>query len=161
MVLVVDSGLVVRYLGLQMVGVLVVEPHIAVVGVGHAVGGHPVLLVTPPSGYEASHHGRRTKVKLQPLTVWKKGEICIKIGQIIAKNYISTRKLEFLKNLKKLGFFYLDMYGLSSKKCSIFIFKCSIFSSKVHFSSTNSQRKVTKSQREVSEKSAKINFGDW
>ena len=69
MVLVVDSGLVVRYLGLQMVGVLVVEPHIAVVGVGHAVGGHPVLLVSPPSGHQPSDAGGGTKVQLQPLVL--------------------------------------------------------------------------------------------
>ena len=42
------------YLGLQVVGVLVVEPYLGVVAVRDTVRGHPVLLVTSPLGRDVN-----------------------------------------------------------------------------------------------------------
>ena len=57
------------YLGLQVVGVLVVEPYLGVVAVAHGVACHPVSLVRPPLGHDASDQGWGTQVHLKPLVV--------------------------------------------------------------------------------------------
>ena len=57
------------YLGLQVVGVLVVKPDLGVVAVAQAVGGHPVLLVSPALGDEPRHQAGRSQVQLQPLVL--------------------------------------------------------------------------------------------
>ena len=57
------------YLGLQVVGVFVIEPDLGVVAVGDAVGGHPVLLVSPALGDEASDQAGRSQVQLEPLVL--------------------------------------------------------------------------------------------
>ena len=57
------------YLGLQVVGVFIIEPDLGVVAVGDAVGGHPVLLVSPPLGDEPSDQAGRAQVQLQPLVL--------------------------------------------------------------------------------------------
>ena len=49
------TGRSVRYLGLQVVSVLVVEPDLGVVAVAQAVGGDPVLLVAPALGHDSRH----------------------------------------------------------------------------------------------------------
>ncbi len=51
-------------LGLEMVDILVVEPHGAVVRVGHGVGGDEAFAITLPFGHEAGDLCRRPKVKL-------------------------------------------------------------------------------------------------
>ena len=58
------------YLGLQVVGVLVVKPDLGVVAVAQAVGGHPVLLVSPALGHDPSDQSGRPQVQLQPLVIW-------------------------------------------------------------------------------------------
>ena len=50
------------YLGLQVVGVFIVEPDVGVVAVGDAVGGDPVLLVSPPLGDEPGDQTGRSQV---------------------------------------------------------------------------------------------------
>ena len=50
------------YLGLQVVGVFIIEPDLGVVAVGDAVGGHPVLLVSPPLGDEPRDQTGRSQV---------------------------------------------------------------------------------------------------
>ena len=57
------------YLGLQVVGVFVIEPDLGVVAVGDAVGGDPVLLVSPPLGDEPSHQAGGAQVELEPLVL--------------------------------------------------------------------------------------------
>ena len=57
------------YLGLQMVGVLVVKPDLGVIAVAQAVGGHPVLLVSPTLGHNPGDQGGRPQVQLQPLEI--------------------------------------------------------------------------------------------
>ena len=57
------------YLGLQVVGVFVIEPDLGVVAVGDAVGGHPVLLVSPSLGDEPSDKTGRSQVHLKPLVL--------------------------------------------------------------------------------------------
>ena len=57
------------YLGLQVVGVFIVEPDVGVVAVGDAVGGDPVLLVSPPLGDEPSHQAGGAQVELEPLVL--------------------------------------------------------------------------------------------
>ena len=52
-----------------MVGVLVVKPDLGVVAVAQAVGGHPVLLVSPALGHDPGDQGGRTQVQLQPLVI--------------------------------------------------------------------------------------------
>merc|ERR1719384_343247 len=46
-----DVHVAAEYLGLQVVGVLVVKPDLGVVAVAQAVGGHPVLLVSSTLGH--------------------------------------------------------------------------------------------------------------
>ena len=57
----------VLYLGLQVVGVLVVEPDVGVVGVGEGVRGDPVLFVGPAPRDDPSDQGGGPQVQLQPL----------------------------------------------------------------------------------------------
>ena len=57
------------YLGLQVVGVLVVKPDLGVVAVAQAVGGHPVLLVSSALGHYPSDQGGWAQVQLQPLMI--------------------------------------------------------------------------------------------
>ena len=57
------------YLGLQVVGVLVVKPDLGVVAVAQAVGGHPVLLVSAALGHDAGDQGGWAQVQLEPLMV--------------------------------------------------------------------------------------------
>ena len=57
------------YLGLQVVGVFIIEPDLGVVAVGDAVGGHPVLLVSPALGDEARDQAGRSQVQLEPLVL--------------------------------------------------------------------------------------------
>ena len=57
------------YLGLQVVGVFIIEPDFGVVAVGDAVGGHPVLLVSPALGDEPRDQAGRSQVQLQPLVL--------------------------------------------------------------------------------------------
>ena len=59
------------YLGLQVVGVFVIEPDLGVVAVGDAVGGDPVLLVPPSLGDQTRHQTGGTQVQLQPLVLCK------------------------------------------------------------------------------------------
>ena len=65
----VEAVVVVVYLSLQVVGVLVVEPDVGVVGVGEGVAGDPVPLVPPPPGHDPRHGRGRTQVQLQPLVL--------------------------------------------------------------------------------------------
>ena len=48
------------YLGLQVVGVFIVEPDVGVVAVGDAVGGDPVLLVSSPLRDKTRHQAGGT-----------------------------------------------------------------------------------------------------
>ena len=64
-----DGAIIGVYLGLQVVGVLVVKPYLGVVAVAQAVGGHPVPLVPPPLGDQPRDQGGRAQVQLQPLVV--------------------------------------------------------------------------------------------
>ena len=57
------------YLGLQVVGVFVIEPNLSIVTVGDAVGGHPVLLVSSPLGDQTRHQTGGTQVQLEPLVL--------------------------------------------------------------------------------------------
>ena len=57
------------YLGLQVVGVLVVEPYLGVVAVAHGVARHPVPLVRPPLGHDAGDQCWGSQVHLEPLVV--------------------------------------------------------------------------------------------
>ena len=57
------------YLGLQVVGVFIIEPDLGVVAVGDAVGGHPVLLVSSPLGDQTRHQTGGTQVQLEPLVL--------------------------------------------------------------------------------------------
>ena len=57
------------HLGLQVVGVFVIEPDVGVVAVGDAVGGDPVLLVPPPLGDEPRHQAGGSQVQLEPLVL--------------------------------------------------------------------------------------------
>ena len=57
------------YLGLQVVGVFIVEPDVGVVAVGDAVGGDPVLLVSSPLGDQTRHQTGGTQVQLEPLVL--------------------------------------------------------------------------------------------
>ena len=50
------------YLGLQVIGVFVIEPNLSIVTVGDAVGGDPVLLVSPPLGDEPRDQTGRSQV---------------------------------------------------------------------------------------------------
>lgn len=57
------------HLGLQVVGVLVVEPDLGVVAVAEAVAGDPGLLVAAALGDDPRHLGGRAQVQLQPLVL--------------------------------------------------------------------------------------------
>ena len=57
------------YLGLQVVGVLVVKPNLGVVAVAQAVARHPVLLVSATLGHNAGYQGGRAEVQLEPLVI--------------------------------------------------------------------------------------------
>ena len=48
------------YLGLQVVGVFVIEPNLSIVTVGDAVGGDPVLLVSSPLRDKTRHQAGGT-----------------------------------------------------------------------------------------------------
>ena len=57
------------YLGLQVIGVFVIEPNLSIVTVGDAVGGHPVLLVSSTLGHYPRDQGGWAQVQLQPLMI--------------------------------------------------------------------------------------------
>ena len=57
------------YLGLQVVGVLVVKPYLGVIAVAQAVARHPVLLVSATLGHYPRNQGGRAEVKLEPLVI--------------------------------------------------------------------------------------------
>lgn len=67
----VYSGHVARgpHLGLQVVGVLVVEPDLGVVAVAEAVAGDPGLLVAATLRHDPRHLRGRAQVQLQPLVL--------------------------------------------------------------------------------------------
>ena len=63
------------HLGIQMTGVFVVVPHLAVVAIGEPEARHPVLAsgIAPPLSNDSRDEGWGTHVKLKPLVRWKWG----------------------------------------------------------------------------------------